>query len=193
MAAVEQQSVGDGPAPLVSQAGDEQGHQARPSEVVEQAKLELSARYGFQLDEAFEMLSALARSQRCSLENYAYSSVKSRGRLDGDSQGDSGASLVSNQNGSETTSASSDFVIEAPSAAAAFVLAGSLAHYGARPVIEGGAWRVVVDRCNSFSEGTAGALSRTKQCLAACDVATASVTLHGETYLLDASTDEISR
>jgi hypothetical protein len=192
MAAVEQQSVGDGPAPLVSQAGDEQGHQARPSEVVEQAKLELSARYGFQLDEAFELLSALARSQRCSVEDYAYSIVKSGGRLDGDLRGDSGASLISSQKGSATTSGWSELVIEAPSPAAAFVLAGSLAHYRARPVVEGGAWRVVVDRCSSFSEGVPGALSRTKQWLAACGVATASVTLHGETYLLDASTDEIS-
>jgi hypothetical protein len=84
MAAVGDESLGLGPAPLVAQSGDERGYQARPGEVVEQAKLEISTRYGFQLDEAFEMLCALARSQRCSIEDFAYSVVKHSGRLDGD-------------------------------------------------------------------------------------------------------------
>lgn len=101
MPAAKQESLGHGPAPFVSQSWDEQGHQARSSEVVEQAKLDLSARYGFQPDEAFEMLYALARSQRCSVEDFAYSVVRSGGRLDGDLRGDSGGSLVSTQNGSD--------------------------------------------------------------------------------------------
>jgi ANTAR domain-containing protein len=49
---------------------------------VEQAKLELSARYGLLLDEAFELLSGLARSQRRSVEEFAESVVRSGGRLD---------------------------------------------------------------------------------------------------------------
>lgn len=89
----------------------------------------------------------------------------------------------------QTSSASSELVVEAPSAVAAFVLAGSLADYGARATVEGGVWRVVVDRCSSFSEGTPGALSRTKGWLAAYGFATTSVTVLGKTYLLDGSTD----
>jgi len=185
MAAVDQESVGVGPAPLVFQSGNDQGHQAGPSEVVEQAKLELSARYGFQLDEALEMLCALARSQRCSVEDFACSVVRTGGRLDGDLRGKSGGNLVSIQGGSGTASLPPELLIEAPSAAAAFLLAGSLADYGARAIVESGAWRVAVDRCSSFSEGVPGALSRTSQWLAACGLAMTSVTLNGETHLLD--------
>ena len=76
--------MGRGPVPLVSQSGDGRGDQPLWSEVVEQAKLELSTRYGFQLDEAFAMLCALARSQRCSVEDFADSVVRHSGRLDGD-------------------------------------------------------------------------------------------------------------
>jgi hypothetical protein len=46
---------------------------------------------------------------------------------------------------------------------------------------------VVVDRGTSSCEGVAGALSRTSEWLAACGLATASVTLNGENYLLDAA------
>jgi hypothetical protein len=160
---------------------------------VEQAKLELSARYGFLLDEAFEMLCGLARSQRCTVEEFANSVVRSGGRLDGDLRGDSrGATLVVIQGGLGTASVSSELFIEAPSAASAFVLAGSLAEYGARAVVEGGAWRVVVDRCSSFSEGRTGALSRTKQWLAEFGIATTSVTIDGETYALDSSPNGVT-
>jgi len=48
-----------------------------------------------------------------------------------------------------------------------------------------------VDRCSSFSEGTPGALSRTKRWLGACGLDTARVTLDGETYLLDCSADGV--
>jgi hypothetical protein len=51
---------------------------------------------------------------------------------------------------------------------------------------------VVVDRCSPSSEGVARALSRTREWLAACGLATASVTLNGETYLLDGSADRSS-
>jgi hypothetical protein len=158
---------------------------------VEQAKLELSARYGLLLDEAFEMLRGLARSQRCSVEEFAASVVRSGGRLDGDLRGDSGGRLARVQNGAGTASLSPELLIEAPTAAAAFVLAGSLAEYGARAVVEEGAWRVVVDRCSSGSKGVSGALSRARQSLAACGLATATMTLNGETHLLDCSTDGV--
>jgi hypothetical protein len=190
MAAVEQDSVGVGPAPLVSPSGHEQGLQAGSSEVVEQAKHELSARYGFQLDEAFEMLCALARSQRCSVEDFADSVVRSGGRLDGDIRGETPSPLVSIRGGSSLLP---ELLIEAPSAASAFVLAGSLANYRARATVEGGVWRVVVDRCSSFSDGVPGALSRASQWLAECGLATTRVTLNGETYLLDGSTDGVDR
>jgi hypothetical protein len=186
MATVASGSAGEGPAPLLSRAEDE--HQARSSEVVEQAKLELSARYGLLLDEAFEMLRGLARSQRRSVEEFAKSVVGSGGRLDGDLRGHSAGRLERVQHGSGTASVSPELLIEAPTAAAAFVLAGSLAEYGAHAVVEEG-WRVVVDRCSSCSEGVPGALSRTKRWLTACGLATARVTLNGETYLLDGSAD----
>jgi hypothetical protein len=112
--------------------------------------------------------------------------------LDEDLRADSGGSLVSSQNGTRAASLSPELIVEMPSAVSAFVLAGSLAEYGARAVVEEGAWRVVVNRCSSFSEGTPGALSRTRQSLAACGLATATVTLNGETYLLDGSTDGVS-
>jgi hypothetical protein len=191
MAVVAQGSAGDGPAGLVSQSGEEQGHPARLNEVVEQAKLELSARYGFMLGEAFEVLRGLAESQRCSVEELADSVVTSGGRLDGDLRGGSGGNLTSFQDESGTPSLSSELLIEAPSATSAFVLAGSLAEYGARAVVDGGIWRVVVDRCSSFSEGLTGALSRTQTWLAESDVATVSVTLNGQTYLLDGSADGV--
>jgi len=161
------------------------------NDVVEQAKLELSARYGFLPDEAFEVLRALARSQRRDMEEFAATVVKSGGRLDGDLRG-SAAALINGRNGS-AAGFSSEPQIEAPSAAAAFLLAGSLADYGARAVVDGGAYQVVVDRCSSFSEGAPGALSRTRRWMAECGLATASVKLDGETYLLDGSTNEISR
>jgi len=109
--------------------------------------------------------------------------------LDGDVRGDSGGKLAGVQNGSGTAGLSPELLIEAPSAVSAFLLAGSLADYGARAVVEEGTWRVAVDRCSSFSEGTPGALSRTREWLAACGLATASVSLNGETYLLDGSAD----
>jgi hypothetical protein len=192
MATVAGGSAGDSPAPLVSQSGDEQGHQAGSSEIVEQAKLVVSARYGLLLDEAFAMLCGLARSQRCSVEEFADSVVRGGGRLDGDLRGGFGGSLVSGGNESETTSRSSELLIEAPSAATAFVLAESLADYDAQLVVEGGVWRVAVDRCGSFSEGVPGALSRARQSLAACGLTAANMTLNGESYLLDCSTDGVS-
>jgi ANTAR domain-containing protein len=191
MAAVARRSAGEGPAPLVSRSG--QGRQARSSEVVERAKLELSARYGLLPHEAFELLRGLARAQRRSLEEYAESVVTSGGRLDGDRRGDSGRGLRSVDNGSGAAGRSPELRIEAPSAAAAFVLAGSLAEYGARAVVEEGAWRVVVDRCSSFSEGVPGALSRARRSLATCGLATATMTLNGTPYLLDCSTDGVTR
>jgi len=186
MATVARGNAGDSPPPLVSQSGDEQGGSW---EIVEQAKLVLSTRYGFLIDEAFAMLCALARSQRCSVVEFADSVVRTSGRLDGDVRGVSGGGPASSQNGSGAASPASELLIEAPTAAAAFVLTGSLADYGARAVVEGGVWRVVVDRCSSFSEGTPGALSRTRQWLSECGLAAARVTLNGETYLLDGSAD----
>jgi len=192
MATVARGSAGDSSAPLVSQSGGEQGQQAGSSEIVEQAKLVMSARYGLLLEEAFEMLCGLARSQRCSVEEFADSVVRSGGRLDGDLRGGSGGGLVSGENGSGTTSRSSELLIEAPSAGTAFVLAESLADYGAEAVVEGGVWRVAVDRCSSFSEGVPGALSRARESLAACGLTAANMTLNGESYLLDCSTDGAS-
>jgi hypothetical protein len=191
MATVEQGSAGDGLAPLVSEAGDKQGDQARSSEVVEQAKVELSVRYGFRPEEAFAVLSALARSQRCTVEEFADSVVTSGGRLDGDVRGDPDTALTGIRDGSVPLSVSAELVIEAHSAASAFVLAGSLAEYGARAIVEGQAWWVVVDRCSSFSEGISGALSRTRSWLSECGLATTSVTHNGETYLLDGSLDAV--
>jgi hypothetical protein len=71
---------------------------------VEHAKHELSARYGLLLDDAFEMLRGLARSQRRSVEEFADSVVRSGGRLDGDLRGDSDGRLGSVQNGSGAAS-----------------------------------------------------------------------------------------
>ncbi len=191
MAAVVPGSAGEGPAPLVPESGGEQGRQARSSEVVEQAKLELSARYGLLVAEAFELLRGLARSQHRSVEEFAESVVRSGGRLDADLRGHFASSRGDDRNGSAAASLSPELVIEAPTAAAAFVLAGSLAEYGARALVEEGVWRVAVDRCSSFPEGTPGALSRTKQWLAACGLDTARVTLDGETYTLDCSADGV--
>jgi hypothetical protein len=191
MATVARRSAGDSPAPLVSQSG-ERGHQAGSSEVAEQATLVLSARYGVLPDEAFGMLCGLARSQRRGVEEFAASIVGSGGRLDGDLDLDSAERLAGLQNGSGTKNLSPELLIEAPSAVSAFLLAGSLADYGARAVVEEGTWKVVVDRCSSFAEGTPGALSRTSQWLAACGLATISVTLNGEAYLLDGAADGVS-
>src|SRR5688572_20018892 len=119
MAVVAPKSVGQGPAPLVSQSGEEQGHETGSSEVVEQAKLVLSARYGFLPAEAFELLDGLAGSQRCRIEEFAASVVRSGGCLDGDLRGDSGGRLMSTQNGSEAASLAAELLIEMPSAAAA--------------------------------------------------------------------------
>ena len=138
MAAVTQGSAGEGPARLVSQSGVEKEHPCARTRLSNRRSVELSARYGFLLEEAFEMLCGLAKSQHRSVEEFADSIVRSGGRLDGDGRGDSGASLVSIQNGPGTASLSSELLIEAPSAASAFVLAGSLAEYGARAVVEGG-------------------------------------------------------
>ena len=192
MAIVARGSAGGGPAPLVSQSDGEHGQHAVSSEIVEQAKLVLSARYGLRLDEAFWMLSALARSQRCSVEAFADNVVSRGGRLDGDVRGDSDGGLASVQNGAGAARLDPELLIEAPSAVSALLLVGSLADYRARAVVEDGAWRVVVDRCNAFAEGTSGALSRTSRWLAACGLATASVTMNGETYLLDGSADRSS-
>jgi hypothetical protein len=186
MTAVERGNAGEGSA-LVSQPDDERRHFAPLNEVVEQAKLEMSARYGFLVDEAFEVLSGLARSLRCSVVDLADSVVKSGGRLDGNLRGDSGSSLLSTQNESGGASFSPELLIDAPSARSAFVLAGWLAEYGGRAVVERGAWQVVVDRCSSFEEGAPEALSRTRRWLGECGMATTWVTLNGETYLLDGS------
>jgi hypothetical protein len=188
MAAVVQGSAGYRPPSLVSRSGDEQAQLARLDEVLEQAKLELSDRYGFRLDEAFEVLCALAKSQGCSIEEFADSVVRSDGRLDGVLE-DSSASVLASANGSAAASIASEVSIEAPSAAAAFVLAGSLAEYGARAMLEHGVWRVAVDRCPSCSEGAPGVLSRTRRWMAECGVGRASVTLNGETHLLDSTAD----
>jgi hypothetical protein len=161
---------------------NEQGQHAGSSEVVEQAKLELNARYGFLLDEAFEVLCGLARSQRCSVEEFACAVVESGGRLDGDRGSDSRAgNLVP------------ELVVEVPSAVSAFVLAGSLADFGARAVLEEDTWQVVVDRCSSFSAGTLGVLSRTKSWMAEWGLASASVRLDGKAYLLEASAGGVGR
>ena len=189
MTAVTQGTPGEGSAQTVFQSGVEEEHSPRVDEVLEQAKLELSDRYGFSLEEAFEVLSGLAKSQRCSVEELADSVVRTGGRLDGDLRGDSGDSVVSIHKGRGKLSLSSELLIEAPSAASAFVLAGSLAEYGARALLEGTVWRVVVDRCGSFSEGVPGALSRTRRWLRDSGLATTSVTLNGETYRLDGSAE----
>jgi hypothetical protein len=193
MATVARGSAADGPAPLDSQPGDERGHQGRSSEIVEEATFVMSSRYGLLLDEAFGMLCALARSQRSSVEEFAASVVKRSGRLDGIVLGDSGEGVGRGQNGSGSPRLLPELLIEAPSAVSAFLLAGSLADYGARAVVEEGIWRVIVDRCSSFSEGTPGALSRTSKWLAACGLATARVTLNGRTYLLDGSANGFSQ
>jgi hypothetical protein len=153
----------------------------------------VSARYGLLPDEAFEVVRGLARSQRRSVEEFADSVVKGGGRLDGELDAGPSDGLVGSQNGTKAASRSPELLIETPSAASAIVLAGSLSEYGARAVVEQGVWRVVVDRCNSFSEGAPGALSRTRQWLEACGLATARVTLDGETYLLDGSANGVSR
>ena len=90
---------------------------------------------------------------------------------------------------SVVTSNVAELVIDAPSAASAFVLAGSLADYGARAVVEDGVWRVVVQRCSASGAGLPGALSHVRRWLADCGFPTTSVTLDGETYLLDGSLD----
>jgi hypothetical protein len=192
MAVVAPKSLGQGPAPLASQSGDEQGHGAGSSEVVEQATLVLSARYGFLPEEAFELLGGLALSQRCPVEEFAARVVESGGRLDGDLRGDSGRSLVSIENGSEAANLAADLLIEVPSAPAAAGLAGSLADYGARAVVEEGAWLVVVDSCDASFGRAPGALSRTKRWMAERSLPAASVRLYGKSYLLDGSTDGVS-
>ena len=136
MATVIRGSAGNSPAPLVPRSGDEKGLQAHSSKVVDQAKLELSARYGLPPDEALEMLCASARSQRCSVEEFADTVVRSGGRLDGDPRGDSSGRTVSSQNGSENETLPPELLIDAPSAASAFLLVGSLADYGAHAVVE---------------------------------------------------------
>jgi ANTAR domain len=193
MAVVERHSAGQGPVQLLSRSEEEQGQQAGSSEVVEQAKLVLSARYGFLPGEAFELLDGLARSQRCCVEEFAASVVRSGGCLDGDLRDDSGGSLISSPNGSGAASHAADLLIEVPPAQAASGLADSLADYGARSVIEEGTWLVVVDSCDACFARAPGALSRTKRWMAERSLPSASVRLYGKSYLLDGSTDGVSR
>ena len=100
---------------------------------------------------------------------------------------------MSTQNGSEAASLAAELLIEMPSAAAASGLAGSLADYGARVVVEEGAWLVVVESCDSSFARAPGALSRTKRWMAERSLPSASVRLYGKTYLLDGATDGVSR
>jgi hypothetical protein len=193
MATVAGGSAGVGPAPLVSRPDEGHDDPGRSTEIVEQAKLQLSARYGLLPDEAFEVVCGLARSQRCSIEEFAESVVRSGGRLDGDLRAVPRGSLVAGRNGTKAASLSPELLIETPSAASAIVLAGLLSDYAARAVVEQGVWRVVVDRCSSCSEQAPGALSRTRQWLATCGLSTARVTLNGETYLLEGSANGVSR
>jgi hypothetical protein len=184
------------PAPVVSEARDEEA-QSPPDEVlIERAKQTLVGRYGFLPGEAFEVLSGLARSQGRPIEEFAESVVKSGGRLDGELSSAprwSATDAQQEQRQPVAASLAAEFVIAAPSAAAAFVLAGSLADYGARAVVEDGAWVVVVQRCSAFREGLSGALSRVRTCLTEFGFPAASVTLNGATYLLDGSADEVSQ
>jgi hypothetical protein len=162
---------------------------------MERAKQAFADRYGLLPDEAFELLSGLARSQHCAIEEFAESVVQSAGRLDGEPSSAKASATDARQQQRESVAASvvAELVVEAPSAATAFLLAGSLADYGARAVFEQGIWRVVVHRCRSSAGGVPGALTRVRTWLAECGFPTASVTLNGETYLLDGSANGAGR
>jgi hypothetical protein len=74
--------------------------------------------------------------------------------------------------------------IEAPSAAAAFVLAGSLGKYRARAVAEAGQWIVVIPPQGAAQGVIHDALSVTRDWLIECDVPATSVTVDGQSHLL---------
>lgn len=186
------QSGDHDPAPVVSSPQHEQARNPLDDVLIEQAKQALVSRYGLLPGEAFEVLSALARSQGRAMEEFAGSVVESGGRLDGELSSEPEDSVIDGQQLAVATSIVAELVVEAPSAAAAFLLAGSLADYGARAHLQDGTWRVAVRRCSVSREGVAGALTRVRTWLAECGFPSASVTLNGETYLLDGSTNGAS-
>jgi hypothetical protein len=180
-------------ATVVSPSQDEQAQSPPEDGLIERARQALVGRYGLLPNEAFELLSALARSQQRSIEEFAESVVRTGGRLDGEPSSTSQESVIKAPPLSIARGAVAELVIEAPSAAAAFLLAGSLADYGARAVFDDGIWRVVVQRCSSSVGGVPGALSRVRMGLAECAFPRASVTLDGETYLLEGSAHQVGR
>ena len=74
---------------------------------------------------------------------------------------------------------------EAPSAATAFILAAALSDYHARAVSEEDAWAVVVDLRLAGAGATPAVLSRTRDWLVEIDLPATSVSLDGETGLLE--------
>jgi hypothetical protein len=180
-------------ATVVSPSQDEQAQSPPEDGLIERARQALVGRYGLLPNEAFELLSALARSQQRSIEEFAESVVRTGGRLDGEPSSSSQESVIKAPPLSIARGAVAELVIEAPSAAAAFLLAGSLADYGARAVLDDGIWRVVVQRCSSSVGGVPGALSRVRMWMAECAFPRASVTLDGETYLLEGSAHQVGR
>ena len=190
MAALAQGSAGHDPAPVVSPSQDEHSENPLDELLIERAKQTLVTRYGFLPHEALAVLSGLADSQQRPIEEFAESVVESGGRLDGEMSSDPEQSATdAHEVQPLATKITAELLIEAPSAEAAFLLAGSLAAYGARAVLEEGAWRVVVQRCSSSAGGVSGALTRVRVWLAECGVSTTSVTLNGETYFLDGALD----
>jgi hypothetical protein len=191
MAALAHGSADHDPAPVVSSSQDEHAQNPLDDVLIERAKQALVTRYGFLPGEAFDVLAGLAHSQQRAIEEFAESVVRSDGRLDGELGSDRDESVTDALQEQQrlATPITAELLVEAPSAASAFLLAGSLADYAARAVPEDGAWRVVVQRCSSTAGGVPGALSRVRTWLAECGFPTASVTLNGETYLLDGSLD----
>ena len=189
MAVVARGSADHDPALVFSPSQDEQAQAPLDEVLIERAKQVLVGRYGFLPDEAFEVLSGLAHSQQRAIDEFAESVVQSGGRLDGELNGDPDESVRDAQQEHQPVARSivAELVIEAPSAAAAFLLAGSLADYAARADSEDGAWRIVVQRCSSSPGGVPGALTRVRTWLAECGFPTAPVTIDGETYLLHGS------
>lgn len=74
--------------------------------------------------------------------------------------------------------------IDAPSAAAAFVLAGSLGRLRARAVYRGDAWVVLVSPLRGGPSAIAQALSATRDWLLECNVPATSVSYDGRTHLM---------
>lgn len=192
MALAAQGSADYDSALIVSPSQDEQAQDPLDEVLIERAKQVLVGRYGFLPDEAFELLFGLAHSQQRSIDEFAESVVQSGGRLDGELSSDPNENVADAQQLPVATRIVAELVIEAPSAAAAFLLAGSLADYAARADSEDGAWRVVVQRCSSSPGGVPGALTRVRTWLAECGFPTAPVTIDGETYLLHGSANGAS-